>query len=378
MIARGLTDEIVGQLSKFKEITIIGGEPSGGENSGLTDQYGHAPYAIEGRVRVEGDNLRLTIRFLSVSDGSVIWANSYDRTLRAQDLLDIELDIAKTVATALAQPYGIIFQTGATQIAQSPPGRWDAYTCTLAYYDYRANLNPQNHTSVQNCLKRATQKFPQYATLWALLSLTYLDEFRFRYQLGGPAEQSLELASEAAEHAVDLDPQNVRALQARMLTYFFLGQVEAALKVGASAVAINPNDTELTAEYGFRLALSGQWSPGCELISDAMARNPGPKGFFEVALALCSYMKNDYAAAERWARMADLQENPIHHLVLLAVLGARGKLAEAREERRWLEGNAPQLLKDVRREVAMRICRVEDQTHFVDGLKASGLVVPDS
>jgi TolB-like protein len=377
MIARGLTDEVIGQLSKFKEITVFGADLSEGKNNPLAHRYGAPRYALEGRVRVDGNRLRLSARFLNRSDGSVIWANNYDRTLRVQELLDVQSDVATGVATALAQPYGIIFQTDATQLAQTPPDDWDAYACTLAYYSYRSDLDPQRHASVQTCLERATQKFPQYSTFWALLSLTYLDEFRFRFRVDSPPARSLDLAHEAAERAVDLDPRNVRALQAQMLTYFLLGQVDTALKVGASAVTINPNDTELTAEYAFRLALSGQWNPGCDLMSEAMSRNPVPKRYFEVALALCSYMKNDYATAERWARMADLQKNPIYRIILLAILGAGGKSVEAAEERRWLENNAPQILKDVRREVETRISRVQDQEHFLDGLRASGLTVPE-
>jgi hypothetical protein len=56
----------------------------------------------------------------------------------------------------------------------------------------------------------------------------------------------------------------------------------------------NPNDTELIAEYGMRLALSGEWVRGCPLIEQAHARNPSPQADYEVMLGLCSYMQGDY------------------------------------------------------------------------------------
>ena len=59
-----------------------------------------------------------------------------------------------------------------------------------------------------------------------------------------------------------LDPTNARAMQAQMLSLFFKDEVDAALKVGERAVALNPNDTELVGEYGMRLALSGEWTTG--------------------------------------------------------------------------------------------------------------------
>lgn len=371
IIARGLTDKVIEQLAKFKEIVVIADRPTG------TSAH-LARYWLAGGVRVDGDRLRLTARLVNRADGSVVWAESYGENLQVRDLLDLEATVARAVATALAQPYGIIFRADASQAADSPPGDWQAYECTLAYYGYRANLNPQAHATVQGCLKRAVERFPSYATAWALLSLTYLDELRFRYRLNAPSPPPLELALEAAKRAVELDPQNVRGLQAEMLAIFFRGDVDTALKIGARAFAINPNDTELSGEYGLRLALSGQWKPGCELVAEAVGRNPGPLGYFETSLALCSYMQQDYAAASKWIRAADVQANPLYHFIVAAILGQLGKTAEAAGERRWIETNAANLLRNIRREVAMRIPRPEDQEHFIDGLVKAGLPIPES
>jgi tetratricopeptide (TPR) repeat protein len=222
------------------------------------------------------------------------------------------------------------------------------------------------------------ERYPNYATAWALLSLTYLDELRFRYRLNPPSPPPLELAAQAARRSVELDPQNVRGLEAEMLSFYFRGDVAAALDRGARAFAINPNDTELLGEYGFRLALSGQWEQGCRYAADAVARNPGPLGYFEVALAVCAYMRRDYAAAEEWATSADLQSNPIYHIVVTAILGQLGKAAEAEKERQWMEANAPEFLGNIRREVALRVLRPEDQASILDGLKKAGVVVPES
>ncbi|MEY9998795.1 tetratricopeptide (TPR) repeat protein [Sinorhizobium fredii] len=180
---------------------------------------------------------------------------------------------------------------------------------------------------------------------------------------------------EAARRAVELDPQNVRGLQAEMLAFFFRGDVGTALNIGARALEINPSDPELSAEYGLRLALSGEWKNGCELIAEAVGRNPGPLGYFESSLALCFYMQKDYPVAEQWIRAGDVQANPLYHLIVAAILGQLQKTAEAAKERQWIEANALDLLKNIRREVALRIHRPEDQAHFIDGLVKAGLPV---
>ena len=119
-IAHGLTDDVIGQLFKFKGIVVIAGELNRERSSTPAGSNNHARYSLEGRVRLDGSRLRLSIRLLSRADRSVIWANSYDRDLHQQDLLDVEADIAIGVATALAQPHGIIFQTDAIRMATFP------------------------------------------------------------------------------------------------------------------------------------------------------------------------------------------------------------------------------------------------------------------
>lgn len=373
MITRGLADEVVGKIARFKEIIVVTHHKTRDSPETADDPA----YALEGRVRIDGGRLRLGIRLVHRSDGSVVWVSNYDESLETHKIIDLQENAAAAVATAVAQPYGVVFQANATQFTQSIPGDWEAYACTLAYYGYRSDLNPQTHGSVQECLQHATRQFPNYSTAWALLSMTFIDELRFRYRLEPSSSVSLEQAIEAAARAVELDPQDVRALQAQMLTLFFRGEVDAALAVGARAFAINPNDTELAGEYGFRLALSGQWRRGCELVSETVARNPGPVGYFESALAVCSYINGDYVAAERWARLADLRANPIYRVILLAILGKLGKTDQAHEEQKWLEANVPGFLNNIRKEVALRIRRPEDQKRFIEGLREAGVSIPE-
>ena len=192
----------------------------------------------------------------------------------------------------------------------------------------------------------------------------------------GPSDPApIELALQAAGRAVALDPGNVRALQAEMLADYFNSDVPNALAIGEKAYALNPNDTEFTGEYGLRLALSGEWERGCGLLSQTIQRNPGPMDYFRSGMAVCAYMGADYPAAERWARAADLPDNPIYHLILVAIYGQMGKMPEARLERSWLEQNAPDYLTGMRKEVSARILRPQDQERFIDGLRKAGIAV---
>jgi TolB-like protein/cytochrome c-type biogenesis protein CcmH/NrfG len=374
-IAQGLRDEVIGQLAKFKDIVVIANPATADESSTEEPRY-----ALQGSVRLEDSQIRSLVRLIRTADGAVVWANSYDGDMRSQGLFQIQEDIAQRVAGTVAQPYGTIFQTDADGLAkEGASGGFDGYACTLAYYSYRMSMNGASHDAAKDCLQRATQHNPNDATHWALLSLTNLDEFRFASKLHRPSSPApLQRAVQAAQKAISIDPQNPRALQALMLVSFFQNDIDTALRAGAAAYAANPNDAEVAGEYGLRLSMSGKWQSGCELVSSAVNKSAGPKGYYEVGMALCAFMRGDLQAAELWSRMSDLEYNPMHRLVLLSILGAAGKREEGKQQQDWLQSNAPALMKNIRKEVSIRLQRAEDQERFFAGLRAAGTPVASS
>ncbi|MBX5222265.1 hypothetical protein HJC04_18350 [Rhizobium sp. NLR8a] len=367
-ISRGITDDIIEKLVPFNDIVVAAALPRNREG-----QWSSQPiYALQGSIRLEGETLRSTARLVRRADGTVIWANNYDADMKVQGVLQAQAGLAEDIATAVARPFGVIFETDTASIA----GNADAFSCILSYYSYRSEMTPQAQEAAKSCLQHAVEKMPDDSNVTAFLSLTYLDEFRFPYQLNTkPTAATLAIAKELAERAVRLDPKNARALQALMLANFFGNDPTEALRAGEAAYASNPNDTEVAGEYGLRLAMSGKWDRGCELISEAVGKNAGPQGYYEVGMALCAFMRGDIQAAELWSRMSDLNYNPMHRLVLLSILGTLGKSAEAKEQIDWIEARSPALIPNVRREVVRRLARIEDQERFFSGLEAAGLPV---
>ncbi|WP_422646656.1 hypothetical protein [Agrobacterium tumefaciens] len=366
-IAQGTSDEIIARLVKFDEIVVIDAG-SGTPNAKSLS----ARYLLEGNLRKDGVKVRSSFRLIRQSDNAVIWAGTYDTDLSVQTALEAETAVAEKIATAVAQPFGVLFASAASMV-----GSWDAYDCALAYYNYRRLMTVDALTTAQNCLTSLTAKFPQDATSLAMLSLTKLDQVRFSYKLGAaPPKDGLDKALQLAQRASEIDPQNARVLQALMLASFFTNDIPAALEAGAASYALNPNDTEVAGEYGLRLSMAGKWDTGCDLVSKAVSQGAGPGGYYEVGMALCAFMRDDLQAAELWSRMSDLTYNPMHRMVLAAILGASGKTNQAQREIQWLKTNAPALMPNIEREISGRIARPQDQEKILSGLRAAGVSIP--
>ncbi|TPJ21729.1 hypothetical protein FJ418_31685 [Mesorhizobium sp. B2-8-3] len=365
-LARGLTQEVISQLSKFSDIVVV--QPLGQAGSDIR-------YALAGSVDMSAGSFRVRVRMLNRGDGSVLWAHSYDGATTVPELLKVQADIAADVATSLAQPYGALFEADAKRAVPGAPDDQAAYFCTLSYYSYRAGFNPETRPAVRSCLERAVERFPGYATAWALLSLIYIDEVRFYYPFESQKSAPLiDRALAAADRAVQLEPTNVRALQAQMIALYFKGEIDAAIRVGRRGMAINPNDTVFVGEYGYRLALSGNWKEGCPLVAEARNRNPGPLAYYEAGLALCAYFSHDIEQAVMWIKKANVPDNALYHSIAAAIFAEGGYTADAERERSWLMLHEPGLVANIRQETLFRFGNSNDAETFLGSLKKAGLM----
>ncbi|KQT02892.1 adenylate cyclase [Rhizobium sp. Leaf391] len=377
--AAGLTEELLTALPRFKEITVFGREtskalPPGVEASQVRDGLG-AHYLLAGGVRVAGDKVRVTVRLVNTSNGSILWSQDYDQDLDTHELLTIQSDVASKVATAIAQPYGIIAKSLA---ANPPPDDVGVHDCTLRFYAYREELNPEAHLIARDCLQRAVARFPAYATAWSMLSIIHLDEGRFEFNPQNDKGPAMERALGSARRGVSLEPGNTRALQALMTALFFNNQTKEAFEVGEEALAANPNDTEFLGELGTRVAFSGQWERGGELLDRAIKLNPGGAGYYFGTRAMIATMLQDHDKAVRLIRKADLKKFPLFHGVAAVIYSEAGMLAEAKREGAVFTKMRPDYLPNIVAENRKRNLPPKDSLRIIAALRRAGLPVPSA
>jgi TolB-like protein len=102
--ADGLTEEILNSLAALPELRVTARTSSfqfKGQELDITeiaDTLGVA-HVVEGSIRRIGDELVVTAQLIRAMDGTHLWSNRYERD--AEDLFDVQRDVAEKVATAL-------------------------------------------------------------------------------------------------------------------------------------------------------------------------------------------------------------------------------------------------------------------------------------
>lgn len=106
----GLTEEILNSLARISDMQVTGRTSSfffKGRNEPLQSigQQLGVNYLLEGSVRKEGGELRVTAQLIKAADGFHLWSETYDRS--TQDVFSIQEDIARSVANALQVALGV-------------------------------------------------------------------------------------------------------------------------------------------------------------------------------------------------------------------------------------------------------------------------------
>jgi adenylate cyclase len=379
-LAGGITDEILTVLAQFKELFVYGHETGARYGAGASyDELHHdlgVRYVLEGSVREAAGRIRVTARLVDATTEAQLWAAAYEEAGSGADLFRVQSDIARRVVTEVAQPYGVIAAADTRRTRGKAPESFSAYECVLQVLDFYRHMSAARVEEARGCLERATETDPEYADPWALLGMSYLDQVRLRMVPRSHDQDLLDRALEAARRAADIAPDGALAQRSLLLVQAFRGEVEEAVAAGERAVALSPNNAELLAEFGMRLALMGQWKRGIALIDEATARNPAHPGWYHTAPALDFYRQGRYAEALEEAEQIDAPGWVHNHTILAMIYGQLGKEEEARAAVRQLQQMDPDFEANAWYELQLRNFPPEMKEQMVEGLRKAGLSIP--
>ena len=189
-------------------------------------------YVLEGSVRREGDQVRITAQLIQVRDQTHIWSQTYDAEARHV------LKLQSEVAHAVARQFEIaVAQTAKRREGAVDPEAHDAYLKGLYLL---SRLNPAELSKAAEYFRQAIQGDPEYAHAHAKLALFHSFAGYFGYV--APSE-AFPKAEAAAARALMLDDRLADAHFALGLVHwFYTWDLPAAERDIERAVELNRND----------------------------------------------------------------------------------------------------------------------------------------
>ncbi|HUF02636.1 MAG TPA: protein kinase [Aridibacter sp.] len=372
----GLTEEIIMNLSKLKDLRVISRSAAmqyvqeGKSHKEISEDLG-VQYLLEGGVRCIGNEIRITAQLTDAYNQVYLWAESYRGTI--DDIFEIQEKVAAEIVGAL--------KVRLTSDEQS--GLKKRYTeNTEAYQMYlrgRFFWNKRSEEGIRNAIRyfeMAIEKDPEYALAWAGIadSYTVLGEYGNipRRQLFPKARAAVEKALEfddslAEAHcsnailmmledwdwegaakefdlAIELNPNYATAYQWYSQWFESRGEVENAVRYAATAAELDPVSQAIQQELGLALYYSRRYEEAIEVALRTLELDPVyPAAHRLLSLSYHAVGKFEEAieANERWG---ELTGNEVEARVSLAqLLAAAGKTDEARRLVEEIEGSGREL-----------------------------------
>jgi len=209
----GLSEEILNSLTHLPEL-MVSARTSSFQFKGQDRPIGEiaqilgVAHVVEGSVRRDGDQLRVTAQLVRASDSFHLWSETYDRA--AEDVFAVQEEIAEKIAAALdvvldEDKRDRMFRTGTRNVQA-----FEAYQKGRAIYDaVHAGRTDESLFDANRWLEQAIAIDPDYSAAHLMHAdaythfLTFSAENRF-----APKSRAPDLTEEEALQFLRADMQN--------------------------------------------------------------------------------------------------------------------------------------------------------------------------
>ncbi|MEN8145541.1 MAG: tetratricopeptide repeat protein [Gemmatimonadota bacterium] len=250
----GITEEILNTLAKIRDLRVSARTSAFAYKGVQRDlrEVGRelsVAYLLEGSVRKDGDQLRITAQLIDVASDAHLWTDQYDRTL--DNVFAIQTEIATAIAKALRVPLGL----QDPEALVTPTADLEAYDIYLAGRARMRERGEGVHDAVE-LFDAAVARDSNWVPAWAgLAESTALLPWYADYAEPPLSPDSaywarnLDAAEFAANRALELDRDNSSATVALANVLRDRWDWEAAEAAYERALALDPDNVEAHQQY---------------------------------------------------------------------------------------------------------------------------------
>jgi adenylate cyclase len=342
----GMSEDIITMLSRFPDLSVIARNSSFTYKGKPVDirQVGrdlNVEYALEGSVRKDADQLRITAQLIDTETGKHVWAQRYDKTGKDPPALQDEV-VAKIVG-AITGEKGQVKQGQYREAWARDAAELGEYDYYLRGHDLFMNASSkQDNDRAGRIWEEGLAKYPDSNLLKVKLGWYHFKSAFAFWSDDIPADfrKAGELVREVLGRE-DLSPQ-VKRLAHWLFAEALLTEhdFDRAMSEAETAISFAPHDASLIGDLSVVPIMSGSADKALEWIDFAAKRDPGSAKQMNYnrgwALRILGKFQDSLAAYKGSHMSWDTPLNVAIDLVRL------GRIDEAKAQvRSYLEKNDP-------------------------------------
>jgi TolB-like protein len=269
----GIHDDLLTQLSKVDAFSVIS-RTSVMEYRDTTKNLREIARELsvanimEGSVQRSGDRVRINVQLINAKTDEHLWAEIYDRELTANNLFDIQSEIAQAIAMALK---ATLTDSELASVTDVPTENVAAYDLYLQAKRFVVSETRSGYQTNAELLTESLKLDPEFKLAWTGLARTHMAN----YWLYGGKNSDKEKALDAIEKARSIDASFAELFVAEAI-YWYWGfhDYERALYNLDKAIGMMPGNSEAYMWRGWVSRRAGLWDDALQSMQKSLKLNP--------------------------------------------------------------------------------------------------------
>ena len=326
--ADGMAEEILNALAHIKDLKVVGRASSffyKGKDVSLK-QIGSelgVSNILEGSVRKQGEQVRITSALTRAADGLQLWSKSYDGTLA--NIFDLQESFARDIAGELNV---VLADPSEARLVDKPTDNPQAYALFIEAQTLVSWRIGDSLPRAIALLEEATRLDPNFARAWAKLAVALAVEPQYA---AADWQTNWASAEPAARRAIALDPKSAEAYAALGYIDFSRRRYVEMVEPAQRAIAIDPNNVTANFWLANQLAATGRTTEAEAVNDRALKSDPGNALllFYKAGMRIRA---GDIGAAAKLAQRVDTMGSPLAGAILFAIAARQGDHSRGAEE----------------------------------------------
>ncbi len=294
-LAKGITADLIQDLSKIKQFKVIANNTTRQYGSGKIDirrikKELNIDYYVKGNISISEDDINIEVTLVNIMGNKELWGNSYHRPIT--DLFDLQ----KIISTNIVDAFNLsITDTEYRLLAKRYTNSLTAYEYFLQGLSHYGQRFQQANQLARENFEKAIALDPHFARAYAVLGNTHRADFTNRWT--NNLNYSIQLAEKFVSKAIALDPDLAQAHFVKSLIHRDQKQHNEAIASAANAIVLNPNYADAFISLASVMCYSHSPTNSISLIDKAVRLNPNHPNSYKFHLGQCQYVLGKYQDA---------------------------------------------------------------------------------